>query len=114
MSASYVDAISIVGLDLAQVAAPQGCNTDARRYYGDLLADGQLNAPADRRLDHAGEQVIWNAALPGVRRFYTKTRGATGSSCWSDATDNCLNGASRTRTGDLLGAIQARWTPRSW
>ncbi|MGA9286302.1 MAG: VOC family protein [Solirubrobacteraceae bacterium] len=107
----------IVGLDHVQVAAPQGCEADARRFYGALLglaeiekpeglrrrggvwfrcgeqqlhvgvedkfaparkahpafrvADGQLDALAER-LDYAGEQVIWDAALPGVRRFYTQ------------------------------------------
>lgn len=117
VSVNYVDAMSIVGLDHVQVAAPRGCETDARRFYGDLLglaeiekpaglrgrggiwfccgeqqlhvgvedefaparkahpafrvADGQLNALAER-LDYAGEQVIWDVALPGVRRFYTQ------------------------------------------
>ncbi|MGA9874741.1 MAG: hypothetical protein WBQ21_02935 [Solirubrobacteraceae bacterium] len=109
--------MSIVGLDHVQVAAPEGCETDARRFYGALLglaeiekpemlrgrggvwfrcgeqqlhvgvengfaparkahpalrvADGQLDALAER-LIRAGEQVAWDAAIPGVRRFYTQ------------------------------------------
>jgi catechol 2,3-dioxygenase-like lactoylglutathione lyase family enzyme len=109
--------MSVVGLDHVQIAAPRGCEADARRFYGALLglaeiekpeglrrrggvwfrcgelqlhvgvedefaparkahpafrvADGQLDALAER-LDHAGEQVIWDRALPGVRRFYTQ------------------------------------------
>lgn len=117
MWVSYLDAVSIVGLDHVQVAAPEGCETDARRFYGALLglaeiekpemlrgrggvwfrcgeqqlhvgvengfaparkahpalrvADGQLDALAER-LIRAGEQVAWDAAIPGVRRFYTQ------------------------------------------
>jgi catechol 2,3-dioxygenase-like lactoylglutathione lyase family enzyme len=109
--------VGIVGLDHVQVAAPRGCEADARRFYGALLGlaeiekpealrgrggvwfrcgeqqlhvgvedgfsparkahpafrvtDGQLDALAER-LRHAGEQVVWDAALIGVRRFYTK------------------------------------------
>lgn len=113
----YVDAMGIVGLDHVQVAAPPGCEADARRFYGTLLglaeiekpatlrgrggvwfrcgeqqlhvgvedgfvparkahpalrvADGQLDVLAER-LGRAGVQVIWDAALADVQRFYTQ------------------------------------------
>jgi catechol 2,3-dioxygenase-like lactoylglutathione lyase family enzyme len=35
------------------------------------VADGQLDALAER-LRRAGEQVVWDVALAGVRRFYTQ------------------------------------------
>lgn len=114
---SYVDAMGVVGLDHVQVAAPRGCEADARRFYGALLglaeiekpetlrgrggvwfrcgeqqlhvgiedgfaparkahpalrvANGQLDALAED-LRQAGEQVMWDTVLPGVRRFYTQ------------------------------------------
>lgn len=104
-------------LDHVQIAAPPGCEDEARRFFGELLGldelekpeplrsrggawfalvgGGQLHvgvedpfAPARkahpafrvpparlddlaRRLDAAGEQVVWDDSLPGVRRFYT-------------------------------------------
>lgn len=108
--------MSVVGLDHVQVAAPPGCEAEARRFYGALLGltevekpdalrlkggvwfrcgkqqlhvgvetkftpaqkahpalrviDGGLDVLA-KRLQQAGESVIWDEALPGVRRFYT-------------------------------------------
>lgn len=41
-------------LDHVQIAAPSGCEDDARRFYG------ELRAPVD-----------WDERYPGVRRFYT-------------------------------------------
>lgn len=44
----------------------------ARKAHPALrVAYGQLDALAER-LGQAGEQVIWDAALPDVRRFYTQ------------------------------------------
>ena len=36
----------IVGLDHVQVAAPPGCEVDARRFYGELLGLEELSKPA--------------------------------------------------------------------
>jgi catechol 2,3-dioxygenase-like lactoylglutathione lyase family enzyme len=36
----------IVGLDHVQVAAPPGCEDDARRFYGELLGLEELRKPA--------------------------------------------------------------------
>jgi len=109
--------MSVAGIDHVQVAAPQGCEAEARRFYGTLLglveiekpeslrgrggvwfrcgeqqlhigveddfvparkahpamrvAAGELDALAERLRD-AGEQVVWDEALPGVRRFYSQ------------------------------------------
>jgi catechol 2,3-dioxygenase-like lactoylglutathione lyase family enzyme len=109
--------MGIVGLDHVQVAAPRGCEAEARRFYGSLLGleelqkpeslrgrggvwfrcghqqlhigveegfvparkahpaisvdGGELDLIAKRLLD-AGEQVVWDGALAGVRRFYSQ------------------------------------------
>jgi catechol 2,3-dioxygenase-like lactoylglutathione lyase family enzyme len=109
--------MSVVGLDHVQVAAPRGCEVEARRFYGTLLglmevekpeslrerggawfrcgeqqlhvgveddfaparkahpairvAAGELDMLAER-LSDAGEQVLWDEALAGVRRFYSQ------------------------------------------
>ncbi len=106
----------IAGLDHVQVAAPPGCEAEARRFYGGLLGldevekpaalrarggvwfavgaqqlhvgveaefmaarkahpalavlAGQLDAMAARLTD-AGAEVVWDDAIPGLRRFYT-------------------------------------------
>jgi catechol 2,3-dioxygenase-like lactoylglutathione lyase family enzyme len=39
----------IVGLDHVQVAAPPGCEADARRFYGNLLGLVELEKPAALR-----------------------------------------------------------------
>ena len=109
--------MNVLGLDHVQLAAPPGCETDARRFYGELIglaelakpeplkardgvwfalgaqqlhigveqpflparkahpalrvAPGGLDALA-ARLAAAGADVVWDDALPGVRRFYTR------------------------------------------
>jgi catechol 2,3-dioxygenase-like lactoylglutathione lyase family enzyme len=118
MRVSELDRMSIVGLDHVQVAAPRGCEGQARRFYGTVLGleeiekpealrarggawfrcgEQQLHvgieddfAPAQKahpalrvadeceldalaeRLRLAGERVIWDEALPSIRRFYTQ------------------------------------------
>jgi catechol 2,3-dioxygenase-like lactoylglutathione lyase family enzyme len=39
----------IVGLDHIQVAAPAGCETDARRFFGDLLGLPEVEKPEPLR-----------------------------------------------------------------
>ncbi len=109
--------MGVVGLDHVQVAAPRGCEAQARRFYGELVglveiekpeplrerggvwfrcgeqqlhvgveegfaparkahpamrvAPGELDTLAER-LSDAGEQVVWDEALAGVRRFYSQ------------------------------------------
>jgi catechol 2,3-dioxygenase-like lactoylglutathione lyase family enzyme len=105
-------------LDHVQVAAPAGCEGQARRFYGELLGLPELEKPdalrgrggvwfalasgaalhvgvaegftpavkahpglrvgtiarlelLARRLEAAGARVVWDAELPGVRRFFT-------------------------------------------
>ena len=36
---------AVVGLDHVQVAAPDGCETEARRFYGELLGLEELEKP---------------------------------------------------------------------
>ena len=46
--------------------------TPARKAHPALrVADGELDALAER-LRQAGERVVWDQALVGVRRFYTQ------------------------------------------
>jgi len=107
--------MTVPALDHVQVAAPPGCEAEARRFFGELLGlieiekpeplrarggvwfslgaqqlhvgveeafrparkahpalrvgAGELEALA-RRLKEAGATVLWDEALPGVRRFY--------------------------------------------
>jgi catechol-2,3-dioxygenase len=41
--------MTITGLDHVQVAAPAGCETSARRYYGDLLGLAEVEKPEPLR-----------------------------------------------------------------
>jgi catechol 2,3-dioxygenase-like lactoylglutathione lyase family enzyme len=106
----------IIGLDHVQVAAPAGCELQARQFYGELLGLDELDKPeplrarggawfklggqqlhigvADpflparkahpallvraseieslaSRLAGAGQEVTWDAGIPGVRRFFS-------------------------------------------
>ena len=109
--------MSIVGLDHVQMVAPPGCETHARRFFGDLLGLLEIEKPEAltgrggvwfrvgaqqlhvgieqdftparkahpalhveaaaldslaERLEDAGATVAWDAAIPGIRRFYTE------------------------------------------
>ena len=46
MPAGSVAAVSFVGVDHVQVAAPAGCEAAARRFYGELLGLEELAKPA--------------------------------------------------------------------
>jgi catechol 2,3-dioxygenase-like lactoylglutathione lyase family enzyme len=39
----------ITGLDHVQVAAPSGCEAEARRFYGELLGLDEVDKPAELR-----------------------------------------------------------------
>jgi catechol 2,3-dioxygenase-like lactoylglutathione lyase family enzyme len=39
----------VVGLDHVQVAAPPGCDPDARRFYGELLGLAEIEKPEELR-----------------------------------------------------------------
>src|SRR3954447_16498281 len=45
-AAATVRAMAVVGLDHVQIAAPPGCEADARRLYGGLLRPVELEKPA--------------------------------------------------------------------
>jgi catechol 2,3-dioxygenase-like lactoylglutathione lyase family enzyme len=47
----------IAGLDHVQVAAPPGCEGQARRFYGELLGLGEVEKPASLR----GRGGVWFA-----------------------------------------------------
>jgi catechol 2,3-dioxygenase-like lactoylglutathione lyase family enzyme len=109
--------VSIVGLDHVQIAAPPGCEREARRFFGELLglaeiakpeplrarggvwftlgaqelhvgveegfsparkAHPALRVPANgldalaKRMAAAGAEVLWDAEIPGTRRFYSE------------------------------------------
>ena len=40
---------AVVGLDHVQVAAPKGCEVEARRFYGELLGLAELDKPEPLR-----------------------------------------------------------------
>ena len=44
--AGTVRAMAVVGLDHVQIAAPPGCEADARRFYGAVLGLAELAKPA--------------------------------------------------------------------
>jgi catechol 2,3-dioxygenase-like lactoylglutathione lyase family enzyme len=41
--------LPVVGLDHVQVAAPQGCEVEARRFYGGVLGLEEIEKPAELR-----------------------------------------------------------------
>jgi catechol 2,3-dioxygenase-like lactoylglutathione lyase family enzyme len=41
--------VAVVGIDHVQVAAPPGCEADARRFYGDLLGMTEIEKPEELR-----------------------------------------------------------------
>jgi catechol 2,3-dioxygenase-like lactoylglutathione lyase family enzyme len=41
--------LPVVGLDHVQVAAPPGCEAEARRFYGELLGLEEIEKPAELR-----------------------------------------------------------------
>jgi ribosomal protein S18 acetylase RimI-like enzyme len=47
--------MSIIGLDHVQVAAPAGCEQDARRFYGELLGLAEIEKPLSLR----GRGGVW-------------------------------------------------------
>jgi catechol 2,3-dioxygenase-like lactoylglutathione lyase family enzyme len=114
---TVLSTVTIIGLDHVQIAAPAGCEPDARHFFGELLGLSELEkpeplqqrggvwfalgqqqlhigvekafAPAQKahpalsvspgqldalaaRLAAAGAEVVWDDALPGVRRFYSE------------------------------------------
>jgi catechol 2,3-dioxygenase-like lactoylglutathione lyase family enzyme len=62
----------IAGIDHVQVAAPPGCEEQARAFYGGLLELPEVAKPEALagRLAAAGHAVTWDESLPGEERFY--------------------------------------------
>ncbi len=150
----------MVGLDHVQLAAPSGCEAEARRFFGDVLglaevpkpeslaarggvwfqlgwqqlhigvedgfeparkahpalrvaSDAELAILAERLAD-ARAEVVWDEALPGVRRFYTEDPWGNRLELLTDAR---LDVSSRTRRPALKSSrppadrgIRPPWT----
>ena len=62
--------VPIIGLDHVQVAAPPGCERDARGFYGALLGLAEVPKPEPLAVRGGVWFVRWDASLPGVARFY--------------------------------------------
>ncbi len=67
----------LTGIDHVQVAAPAGCEPEARRFYGELLGLTELEKPAPL----AARGGVWFACGPqqvhvGVEREFTPARKA--------------------------------------
>jgi catechol 2,3-dioxygenase-like lactoylglutathione lyase family enzyme len=87
--------VGIDGLDHVQVAAPPGCEREARRFYGELLGLAELEKPAGVR---AGGGVWFAAGAQelhvGVAEDFTPARKAhPGLRVGSDAELEALAGA---------------------
>ncbi|HEY6696424.1 MAG TPA: VOC family protein [Solirubrobacteraceae bacterium] len=60
-------------LDHVQVAAPPGCEAEARRFYGDLLGLAEVEKPAPLR----GRGGVWFEQLHvGIEEDFTPARKA--------------------------------------
>jgi catechol 2,3-dioxygenase-like lactoylglutathione lyase family enzyme len=46
----YARCVAVLGVDHVQVAAPRGCEDEARRFYGELLGLPELPKPEQLRL----------------------------------------------------------------
>jgi catechol 2,3-dioxygenase-like lactoylglutathione lyase family enzyme len=63
-------------IDHVQVAAPPGCEEDARRFYGGVLGLKEVEKPEALRerggvwFEQLHVSVEKDDAVPGVRRFY--------------------------------------------
>jgi hypothetical protein len=73
--------VSIVAIDHVQIAAPPGCETEARRFFGQLLGLEELRKPASlARRDgawfktgeqqlHVGVETSFRPALKAILPF---------------------------------------------
>ncbi len=62
-SLRYVELVDVLGFDHVQVAAPRGCEQEARHFFGDLLGLPEINKPEALRARggvwfHVGEQQL--------------------------------------------------------
>jgi catechol 2,3-dioxygenase-like lactoylglutathione lyase family enzyme len=67
--------VGVLGLDHVQLAAPRGCEDEARRFFGENLGLMELDKPEALR----ARGGVWFAvgrqqlhALADARRFYTR------------------------------------------
>jgi catechol 2,3-dioxygenase-like lactoylglutathione lyase family enzyme len=90
----YLGGVQVIGLDHVQVAAPPGSESEARRFYGDLLGLSELEKPEALR----GRGGAWFAC--GAHQLHV---GVTGD--FSAATK--AHPALRVRLADL-GPLAAR------
>jgi catechol 2,3-dioxygenase-like lactoylglutathione lyase family enzyme len=67
----------MIGLDHVQIAAPPGCETDARRFYGDLLGLDEMEKPDGVRASGGAWFAIGSQELHvGVQNGFAPARKA--------------------------------------
>jgi catechol 2,3-dioxygenase-like lactoylglutathione lyase family enzyme len=106
----YVPGMSIEGLDHVQIAAPRGCEAEARRFFGDLLGLVEVEKPPALRARggawfqlgpqqlHVGVEEPFapaQKAHPALRvrpealdALATRLRAAGAKVLWDDALDD--------------------------
>lgn len=68
---------TILGVDHVQLAAPQGCEAEARRFYGDLLGLAELPKPASLAAKGGVWFAVGSQALHiGVEQGFAPARQA--------------------------------------
>jgi catechol 2,3-dioxygenase-like lactoylglutathione lyase family enzyme len=114
--------VDVVGLDHVQIAAPSGCEEDARGFYGDVLGLPEIGKPAPLRARggvwfslgaqqlHVGVQEPFSPATkahPALRvapgRLDVLAERLAKAGATSLGTTGCLGSGVSTRT--TLGAI---------
>ena len=69
--------MDIVGLDHVQIAAPEGCEPDARRFFGELLGLAEIDKPNTLRVRGGVWFAVGDQALHvGVDTAFAPARKA--------------------------------------
>jgi catechol 2,3-dioxygenase-like lactoylglutathione lyase family enzyme len=112
--------MSIVGLDHVQVAAPRGCEAQARRFYGELLGLVEIEKPEPLRARggvwfRCGDQQLHVGVkepfLP-ARKAHPALRVATGE---LDALAKLLQQAGeQVRWDDALADVRRFYSQDPW
>lgn len=114
-------AIGVVGLDHVQVAAPRGCEDEARRFYGVLLGLEEIDKPEELRARggvwfRCGEQQLHIGVEDGfapAKKAHPALRVADGGEL--DALAERLRQAGERVTWDeALPGIRRFYTQDPW